>query len=172
MKQANRAKLADMLTRQAVPPAKGYRIIWDTVIPGFGLRVTAAGARSFVFNYRARGIERRMTIGQYTGKDGAWTVAAARAEAKKLKRRIDKGEDPMAEIHKERVAPTVAALCRRYREEHLPKKRPSSQAEDRRQIDLYVLPSLGKMKVADVEHADIEKLHLSLKDRPYRAPLS
>jgi hypothetical protein len=36
----------------AKPPASGYIILFDDRIEGFGLRVTAAGTKSFVLNYR------------------------------------------------------------------------------------------------------------------------
>ena len=70
------------------PPAIGNRIHYDTEVAGFEIRLTAAGARSFVLNYRAGGRERRITIGSFPD----WTVQAAREEAKALKRRVDIGE--------------------------------------------------------------------------------
>ena len=50
-----------------VQPAKGSAITYDQEVKGFGCRVTAAGARSFVLNYRTRaGQERRFTIDAWT----------------------------------------------------------------------------------------------------------
>jgi hypothetical protein len=45
---------------------------------GFGVRVTAAGIRSFVLNYRLRGREYRYTIGQYP----TWSALRAVREAR------------------------------------------------------------------------------------------
>ncbi|MEA3117632.1 MAG: hypothetical protein QOI13_902, partial [Paraburkholderia sp.] len=42
---------------------KKQSIYWDAKTPGFGLRVTAAGARSFVFESRLFGKTVRVTIG-------------------------------------------------------------------------------------------------------------
>ena len=84
-------KLTDRTVRTLTPPAIGNRIHYDTEVAGFGIRITAAGAKSFVLNYRAGGRERRITIGSFPD----WTVQAAREEAKALKRRVDIGEDPM-----------------------------------------------------------------------------
>ena len=108
---------------------------------GFGCRVTAAGARAFILNYRTNsGRERRYTIGAFPD----WRTAAAREEAKRLKGEIrTNGADPVGELKSARNDPTVADLVDRYTKEHLPKKRPGSQAEDRGLIAQSILPSLS-----------------------------
>lgn len=153
---------------QLESPAKGNKVYYDSEHRGLGLRVTAAGARSFILNYRTRsGHERRLTIGQWP----AWTVAAARAEAAELRQRIDRGEDPLKAVEEERAAPTVADLCIRYEEEHLPKKRPSSQRDDKAMIRRHVLPALKHHKVAEVAYSDVEGLHRKITKggAPYQA---
>jgi integrase len=143
-----------------------YEITWDSDLAGFGALVTRSGAKSFVFNYRNRsGTERRIKIGDFP----TWAVSVARDEAKGLRKRVDRGEDPKAEERAERQAPTVRDLCAMYEEEHLPRKRASSAAEDRRQIQKYIVPKLGRKKVADVTRRDIKTLHKSLESMPYRA---
>jgi len=94
-------KLTKDVVAKLEPPAKGNKITYDSEVSGFGVRVTANGARSFILNYRTRaGRERRYTIGDFP----TWTVPVARDEAKELKRRVDKGEDPLGDIT---VFPTV-----------------------------------------------------------------
>ena len=159
-------KITDKLVKEIEAPETSNRITYDTDIKGFGVRVTAASAKAFILNYRAGGRERRYTIGAYPD----WSVAAAREEAKELKRRINRGEDPMGERHSARAAPTVKDLAERYITDHLPKKRPSSQTDDKAMIDQIILPRLGKFKVADLRHADIDRLHREVTKRaPYRA---
>lgn len=64
------------LTKQAIDkvakPGAGTVIYVDTRTKGFGLRVTASGAASFIVQGTVKGQakERRITIGTY----GAWTV--------------------------------------------------------------------------------------------------
>jgi hypothetical protein len=106
-------KLTDKLVRALAPPplkdGKARNVItYDDSLPGFGARITSAGAISFVLNYRrkADGRERRATIGQ----SPAWSVAVAREKAKELRRAVDNGGDPVGELAAERGAPTVAAL--------------------------------------------------------------
>lgn len=148
------------------PPAVGSRITYDGEVKGFGVRVTSAGAKAFILNYRVSGRERRITIGSYPD----WTVQAARDEAKALKRRIDVGEDPMGDRHADRAAPTMNDLADRFDAEHLGKRRPATQVDYRSILRLYVRPELGTAKVADIRHTDIERLHHRImKTAPYRA---
>lgn len=160
-----RHRLTDKLVRELDPPAKGNRITYDSETRGFGIRITSRGTKSFVLNYRANGRERRFTIGAYPD----WSVAAVREEAKRLKREIYLGLDPMEKRDEARRAPSVADLAERYVEEHLPRKRPSSQRNDLSILERIVVPKLGRLRVADVRHGDIDSLHRSLKDTPYRA---
>ena len=57
-------KLTDKLVRALPAPAMGNRITYDAVVAGFGCRVTAAGARAFIVNYRrkADGVERHLAM--------------------------------------------------------------------------------------------------------------
>jgi integrase len=165
-------KLTDQEVRRrpAPPPAAGgkptNRITYDTEVKGFGLRVTSAGARAFVVNYRVGGRERRITIGGFPD----WSVQAAREEAKALKRRIDQGEDPMAERLEQRAAPTMNDLADRFEAEHLTKRSAATQRDYGSILRLHIRPELGRMKVADVRHADIDRLHRNIVRRaPYRA---
>jgi integrase len=149
-------KLTDKLVKALAAPPTANRITYDYEVKGFGCRVTAAGTRAFILNYRTRGgRERRFTIG-----DAAhWKVDAARQEAKNLKLRIDNGEDPLEDVQAARGAKTVAELCERFIEDHLPKKRPNTRADYQRAIDLYILPALKHLKIVDVSYADIDGLH-------------
>jgi integrase len=153
-------------------PAKGAITLWDDDLTGFGLRIFAPtarhseGARSFFINYRVNGAERRLTIGAFPD----WSAKAARDEAKELRRRIDRGEDPASDRREAREAPTVKDLAERYRAEHLPRKAKSSQVNDWAMIVNDILPELGSRKVADVHHGDIVALHKKISARgPTRA---
>jgi Arm DNA-binding domain len=88
-------RLTNKIVKDLPIPAIGNRITYDTEVIGLGARITAGGARSYVLNYRTReGRERRLTIGDTT----IWPIDAAREEAKRLKRDIDVGGDPVAEL--------------------------------------------------------------------------
>ena len=152
-------RLTEAGVKRLPPPAKGNRITYDPALPGFGVRVTAAGHRAFVLTYYNRtGRQRRYTIGAFPD----WSVTGAREEARKLKRQIDQGGDPLAELEAERGAPTVNELIRRFLEEHVSRKRPSTQVDYRIAIARHIQPAIGSKKVAEVAWADVDAIHRKL----------
>jgi integrase len=160
------ARLTDKLVKALTPPDSGNRITYDTEIKGFGVRVTASDARAFVVNYRINGRERRYTVGAYP----SWSVAAAREEARRLKREIAKGHDPMGQRHVDRAAPTVGDLADRYMREHAVRKVARAQADDRSMIEKIIIPAIGQLKVYEVRRDDIDRLHREVSQtRPIRA---
>ena len=150
--------LTDATIRRLPKPAKSNKVHYDDEVPGFGCRVTAAGARAFILNYvvKGSGRERRITIGQFSD----WSTTAARAKARELRRGVDDGADPLADIEAERAAPTVAELIDRFEQEHLPRKSESTAEDYRCMVRVWVRPHFGAhMKVADVVFDDIDRLH-------------
>ena len=88
-------ELTDRIAAQAKAPEAGQRVVWDSIVRGYGLRITKAGAKSFVLNYRSQGIQRQLTIGSWP----SWSGRQARSRAMELSREIDVGGDPMADPH-------------------------------------------------------------------------
>jgi integrase len=162
-------RLTDAVVKRLAPPAKGYAVTRDTEVRGFAVRVTAKGARSFVLDYYTRGgRDRCFTIGQFPD----WAVTAARAKARELRRDIDDGGDPLADVEAERAAPTVWELCDRFQQEHLPRKRPRTAEDYRRMLAIHVRPHFGPhAKVADIAFADVDALHrkITKSGAPYAA---
>lgn len=85
-------QLTQTLACTLAQPETGNRLYYDSEVNGFAVRVTAAGKRAFVLNYRTlKGRERRITIGDV----GDWPIDAARSFARAMRRQIDQGGDPM-----------------------------------------------------------------------------
>jgi integrase len=150
-------KLSDKLARSAEAPPAGYRIINDEAVKGFGLRVTAAGAKAFILGYRRRpdGLQRRHTIGSFPD----WSTAGARDEARRLKRAIDGGADPVGELREARSAATVNDLCDRFIADYIPRKRPRTQRDYKGAIAHHIRPPLGRHKVEAVTFSDVDTWH-------------
>jgi hypothetical protein len=73
--------------------------IWDFELPGFGVKVTPAGSRVYLVQYRMggrKGRTRRITIGRH----GAITAEAAREAATRIKDTLNSGRDPAADFGK------------------------------------------------------------------------
>lgn len=159
------------LTKRTVdttkPVASGDVVIWDTEMPGFGLRVKPSGRKSYIVQFRNRqGRSRRLTLGAH----GVLTPDDARREAKQLLAEVDRGTDPVTERERERRAASVAELAALYLDHHLiPKGKPSSVVAFRGLLDRHVLPALGRFKVAEVTRADVEALHRAMKAKPVTA---
>ncbi|MGC1467827.1 MAG: tyrosine-type recombinase/integrase [Sphingorhabdus sp.] len=149
----------------AIPNGRDY-VIWDSELPGFGLRVFASGKRSYVLQYRSLGRSRRYTIGLH----GVWTPESARLEAKAQLGRIARGDNPAEEKQLDHQALTVKQLCDLYRADLeagliLGKGGRSKKAKtiytDLGRIKRHIIPLLGTRRVKDLTRADATKL---LKD--------
>ena len=150
---------------EAVRPDNRDIILWDTELKGFGCKITPKDRRVYFVYYRTRsGRQRRPTIGVH----GAVTCEQARDTARRWL--ADRDSDPSGQRQAQKRAPTVAEFAERYLAQHAEaKKRPRSVAQDRRMLDRFILPALGRSKLAEVSRADVVKLHQRLKPTPYQA---
>jgi integrase len=156
-------------------PVTGATTLWDDEVKGFGVRIYAPtkkhkrGARAFFFNYRVDGVERRYTIGDRS----AWSLEAARAAARELRRRVDRGEDPAEDKRERRGAPTVKDLVDRYIADHLPTKATKGgRYNDEKKMLAEIGDELGyARKVAEIHFGDIQAMHreITASGRPVRA---
>jgi hypothetical protein len=82
----NRERLTpDRIRRLTLPEGAGQFFLWDTDAPRLAVRVTA-GAKSFIFESKLNRQTIRVTIGDVR----AWTLDAARDEARRLQVLIDR----------------------------------------------------------------------------------
>ena len=145
-------RLNEQVIRALETPEKAHRIWYDNEIPGFGVRVTRAGTRAFILNYRVEGRERRMTIGTWP----SWTATAARNRAKELRREIDQGIDPLGSKERQRSAKTFSELAKEYLEKYASKKK--SGYRDAEYLRRDVLPRWGRRKAKDITRSSVMDL--------------
>ena len=151
---------------ESLQPADKDRFLWDDDLPGFGVRVKPSGVKSYMIQYRQGGKSRRLTLGRH----GIIAADQARRLAKLRLGDVAHGDDPVLDRQQERSAPTVKVLADDYMERHaIPNKRPSSVVNDRIMLRKNIIPALGTKKVKDVTRRDIETVHLSMKETPYKA---
>ena len=130
-------------------PSEGRIEYWDKATPGFGLRVSDSGRKTWVLMYRAGGVLRRYTLGTYP----SLPLADARDKADDELRRVAKGIDPAAEKQAARKAETVAELVADYLDYAKREKR--SWGKDNQILEKDVLPRFGKRKAHDIKRRDI-----------------
>ena len=101
----NRERLTpDRIRRLTLSEGQAQSFLWDTDAPRLAVRVTA-GAKSFIFEAKLNRKTVRVTIGDVR----AWTLAAARDEARRLQTMVDGGTDPRQE-KRERIAAAEAKI--------------------------------------------------------------
>ncbi|MDP1667575.1 site-specific integrase [Phaeovulum sp.] len=140
--------------------------IWDSDIPGFGLRVLPRGRKGYVVQFRAGRRSRRISLGPST----VLTCEQARSRAISIVAAARNGEDPAAERDAGRKAITVRELAERFDKEHIAIRVKASTANEyRRNLRRFILPALGQLTVIGVTRADVAKFHHDLRRVPYQA---
>jgi integrase len=128
------------------------------------VRVTAAGARSFVLNYRAAGRERRFTIGTFPD----WSALKAVREARKLRQAIDRGEDPQA-AKEAASAPaattkTIAELLDEHVSRYLEKNGLRTADHIKSTFKRLVTPRIGKLGIYEIRRSDVVAMLDKIED--------
>ena len=94
---------AGAIERLTCPPQKQQAFMRDSEAPGLRVRVTAAGAKSFVYEAKLN----RQTIRRTIGDVKLWSIEQARTEARRLAVVLDSGQDPR-EIERQQQAAQAA----------------------------------------------------------------
>ena len=156
--------LTEKRIRDARPGAK-TSILWDGKVKGLGVRVTPAGAKAFILNYRVDGRARRATLGRV----GEMSLHAARGRAgEELTAIRAGGADPLSRQRVAREAPTVAEGLDRFFNEFAPERlrigrlKPKTIQDYRKVARAHLRPRLGRLKVEAVKRRDVERMVASL----------
>lgn len=153
---------------EALPsPEKGSRFFWDDKTPGFALRVTAGGAKTFYVVKKVEGRTEQHRIGPFP----VLTVEQARRKAAEFAGRVAIGENPAAERREVRATKTFAELFEWYLEQ--PKKNgvraTKTDAEYRKLFRLH-LGTLADKKPSQITGREVETLIRRIgKEHPYMA---
>jgi Arm DNA-binding domain/Phage integrase, N-terminal SAM-like domain len=161
-----KVKLTKTAVEAATFGAKAYELR-DAVVPGFLLKVTPAGRKIFMVQYRTNAGERRKPA---IGRFGEFTVEQARSIAQDWLADVRKGKDPSAEKRAARGAPSVKELCAKFMEDYSkPKNRPRTVESNQGYIDRHIIPKLGTLKVRETTRSDVSSLITRMKKTPVTA---
>ena len=159
-------KLTKSAVDAAQPQAQAIELR-DTLVPGFLCKITPAGRKVFMLQYRTNAGERRKPA---LGLFGELTVEQARSLAQEWLAQVRRGGDPAADKAEARQAPTVEELCKKFMEDYSKKRnKPSTRVGYQGVINRNIIPLLGRKKVQDVKRPDIAGLMEKLSYKPTEA---
>jgi hypothetical protein len=130
-------RLTEITIRNLAAPAAGQATYWDASLPGFGLRLSQGGARSFVVVHGET--RTRRTIGRYP----IISLADARNEARRLMAEITLGlNKPPTVTFQEALDEFLANSEKR--------NRPRTARDYRRLLTRHFLTPFGGKQLGDV----------------------
>jgi integrase len=160
----------DRRSNDALPgplAGKGEVIHWDQDLPGFGLRVLASGARTWIVRYRVGKRQRVVSL----GKGASLSPMDARKQAGAILAKAKPGKDARTEITEARSQATD--IFKKLAESYLakaiePRRRPSYVREVRRYLLADAAP-LHELPVASITRKRVAGL---LDDISSRGPFA
>lgn len=149
-------------TVDAIEPRDRDQFYWDNTLKGFGLKVSKAGRKVYVLQYRMGGrgsVERRITIGEH---GSPWTPDDARKRAEEILRQVEDGVDPAAakdaeNIPQEAPKDTMAELLPDFIE-RWSKPHNRSWRENQRMINAYIQPRWKERRIGEIKRTDVVNL--------------
>ena len=159
----------DTMLKNVAAPATGRVEIWDRRIPGFGLRVSSSGTKTFILVYRHRGRPRRLTLGRYP----FMKLAEARHAASDALNKVSAGADPaLVDKDKEDPAYHFDRLVNEFVDKHCKvHNKPRSAKETERLLRTHFVTAWTKRDVRDVTQNQVIQVLDKLlgKDSPSEA---
>jgi integrase len=153
-----RVGLTDRKLQSLKPAADGQRYqVMDSEVPGFGVRVTDRGVRTFIYRTRFPGSDSpaRRELGKYP----AMTLAEAREKARTWRTLVQQGTDPglveeRARVHRERInAFTFDGVAEDWFADRTRKQRSGISVE--RQVREYFVAPWARRPITEITDLDI-----------------
>ena len=152
-------KITPTIIRNIVPPATGKAFVWCSTLPGFGVRTLPSGRSVYVVRYRTTtGTERTMALARCTDM----APDDARELAREVFADVRRGSDPARTRDAARKAPTVKEMADRFMAEHAANLKPGTANNYSILWRKHIVPSIGRMKVAEVQYEDVLALHTKM----------
>ena len=162
-------KLTQLAVDRLSPPTEKHVYIWGTMLPGFGVRISPKGKKSWVANCRVRG---KLVPSTLASTDLIPSIAQARELARKAMLKARQGINPIEARRQQAAADkaaseaqnaqaaadafTLAVLCYQYSDYADAKHRPSTARETRRLLGRVVtLSGAGERPAVQITEADM-----------------
>lgn len=138
-------------------PQGSDEVYFDEKLPGFGIRITQNGAKSWIVHTRSKGRQLKKKIGRID----LVGYGEARSQAIAIFRAIQTGADPFDSKHAH--VSSFAELFEHYMSGHARKLKKSTSAdEDQRLINNHILPRLKHVRPVDLSRPIVVDLRNSV----------
>ena len=164
MPKMNQINLTQRMIDTLKPPSQGEKLVMDTKVQGFGVRVRYTGKATYIIRYTAPdGKHKKMTLRDVRD----WKLDDARDIAVMRLGEVAGGDDPVAEREAWKKNPVMSELGDETIEHLRSLKKGDKYISDfQRHLDRRINPAIGDMKVRDVSARDVEKIVRGLSDTP------
>jgi integrase len=141
-----------------LPEGEDDKIFFDGSLPGFGLRLRASGAKTWLVQYAIAGRTRRVTIGSFALFD----LAKAREQAKLVLAAVKLGRDPALEKEQAKVAAgeTVGAVLKIYLERR--RADPGLRRTSLGEIERHLVRNLKELHSLPISKLDRRSIAIEL----------
>lgn len=142
----------------AIHPGEKVQFLWDEELRGFGIKVTPAGGKTYLIQYRLGGrnaATKRFTIGRH---GSPWTPTTARDEAERLLTKVRQGVDPAADKEaRERAANDFAfpAYVDRFLDLYVKREWKASYAFAESILRIHITPILRAKPLPTIRRSDL-----------------
>jgi len=148
-------RLTDLSVKRLLVPQKGRVTYNDDSVPGFGVRVSSRGVRSFILVVGRN--RKRITIGRYP----TIMLSEARARARELIAERVLGKDDVPSLKFEDAVPIFIAS--RYGDDYI---KPRTKEETERLLRRHFLPKFRHEQLANIKTHEIAAVIDGLRKTP------
>ena len=153
-------KLTVRFLKNLKAPSQGRLEIFDTLLPGFGVRIGTSARMAFFVMYRVHGKQYRQTLGRYP----ATSLADARDAAGEALKLASGGVNPKLDaLHKskDQFKPIAEEFLERYAKVH---QKPITYIGTKRYVEKSLIPARGHRPISDINRRDVHVLLDKLVD--------
>lgn len=154
------------LNEKFIQSLKEPGIYWDGEIPGFGIRVYPNGAKSFILDYRLKGVKKRKVLGKWP----ATPLKVVREIARQKSTVARAGIDPYKKGGNN--TPPFSTVAQEYLDRWARKKnKPKTVHESELRLKAKILPAFGTRQIGDIKRDEIIRFFemVTRKNGPYEA---
>jgi integrase len=147
-------QLTDLMLKRLTSTGADRVEVWDgPKLPGFGVRVSKTGTKTFILLYRHRGRPRRLSLGRWP----VVSLAVARRKARAALQVLDLGTDPAIDYRPDdNPSSRFDAVATAFVERHcLQHNRPSTRKETQRLLAKHFVSAWGQRDIRDLRQLDI-----------------